>query len=163
VFSFATAEGRIAEIVRTRVVPVVIPIATAFEPVREFMFRTVSQITLNYRQGPLSRGIAGGVHGGDRLPWVNVDGADNFTPLTSMDWQVHVYGSVSAELRAWCAAQDLPIHSFGWRYEYERAGLARDALYLLRPDTYVALADASGAPAALERYFTDQGIRLAPR
>jgi hypothetical protein len=41
--------------------------------------------------------------------------------------------------------------------------LARDALYLLRPDTYVALADASGAPAALERYFTDQGIRLAPR
>jgi 2-polyprenyl-6-methoxyphenol hydroxylase-like FAD-dependent oxidoreductase len=163
VFSFATAEGRIAEIVRTRVVPVVIPIATAFEPVREFMFRTVSQITLNYRQGPLSRGIAGGVHGGDRLPWVNVDGADNFTPLTSMDWQVHVYGSVSAELRAWCAAQDLPIHSFDWRYEYERAGLARDALYLLRPDTYVALADASGAPAALERYFTDQGIRLAPR
>ncbi len=72
VFSFATAEGRIAEIVRTRVVPVVIPIATAFEPVREFMFRTVSQITLNYRQGPLSRGAAGRVHGGDRLPWVDV-------------------------------------------------------------------------------------------
>jgi 2-polyprenyl-6-methoxyphenol hydroxylase-like FAD-dependent oxidoreductase len=163
VFSFATAEGRIAEIVRTRVVPVVIPIATAFEPVREFMFRTVSQITLNYRQGPLSRGIAGGVHGGDRLPWVRLDGADNFATLAGLDWQVHVYGSVSAELRAWCAAQDLPIHSFGWRYEYERARLARDALYLLRPDTYVALADASGAPAALERYFTDQGIRLAPR
>ena len=57
VFSFATAEGRIAEIMRTRVAPVVIPIAAAFEPVREFMFRTVSQITLNYRQGPLSRGI----------------------------------------------------------------------------------------------------------
>jgi hypothetical protein len=41
--------------------------------------------------------------------------------------------------------------------------LARDALYLLRPDTYVALADASGTPATLERYFTDQGIRLALR
>src|ERR1700731_4713608 len=126
-FSFVTAEGRIADILRTRVVPVVIPIATAFEPVREFMFRTVSQITLNYRQGPLSRGIAGGVHGGDRLPWVRLDGADNFATLTSMDWQVHVYGPASAELAAWCAAQDLPIHSFGWRYEYERVGLARDA------------------------------------
>ena len=31
------------------------------------------------------------------------------------------------------------------------AGLARDAIYLLRPDTYVALADASGAPDALDR------------
>jgi hypothetical protein len=161
VFSFATAAGRIAEIVRTRVVPVVMPIATAFEPVREFMFRTVSQITLNYRQGPLSRGIAGSVHGGDRLPWVNVDGPDNFAPLTSMDWQVHVYGSASAELAAWCAAQNIPLHGFGWRYEYEKAGLARDALYLLRPDTYVALAEASGAPDALARYFADHGIKLA--
>jgi 2-polyprenyl-6-methoxyphenol hydroxylase-like FAD-dependent oxidoreductase len=161
VFSFVTAEGRIAEIVRTRVAPVVIPIATAFEPVREFMFRTVSQITLNYRQGPLSRGAAGHVHGGDRLPWVQVDGADNFAPLTSMDWQVHVYGAASAELAAWCAAQNIPIHSFGWRYEYERAGLARDAVYLLRPDTYVALADASGTPAALAHYFADHGIKLA--
>jgi 2-polyprenyl-6-methoxyphenol hydroxylase-like FAD-dependent oxidoreductase len=163
VFSFATAEGRIAEIVRTRVVPVVIPIATAFGPIREFMFRTVSQITLNYRQGPLSHGIAGHVHGGDRLPWVNVDGADNLAPLTSMDWQVHVYGSASAELAAWCAARNIPIRCFGWRYEYERMGLARDALYLLRPDTYVALADASGAPAALDRYFADHGIKPAPR
>ena len=36
------------------------------------------------------------------------------------------------------------LHSFGWRSEYETAGLARDALYLLRPDTYVALAEDLG-------------------
>jgi hypothetical protein len=35
-----------------------------------------------------------------------------------------------------------------WRSEHEAVGLARDALYLLRPDTYVALADASGEPDA---------------
>jgi hypothetical protein len=51
---------------------------------------------------------------------------------------------------------------FGWRSEYEMAGLARDALYLLRPDTYVALADTSGAPDAPERYFPNHGIRLPP-
>jgi 2-polyprenyl-6-methoxyphenol hydroxylase-like FAD-dependent oxidoreductase len=163
IFSFATAEGRIAEFMRTRVAPVVIPIVTSFEPFREFMFRTVSQITLNYRQGPLSRGMAGHVHGGDRLPWVQVDGADNFASLTAMDWQVHVYGTAGAELATWCAAQNVPLHSFGWRYEYERAGLARDALYLLRPDTYVALAETSGTPDALARYFADHGIKPAPR
>jgi hypothetical protein len=75
-----------------------------------------------------------------------------------MDWQVHVYGSVSTELAAWCAARNLPLHRFDWRSEYEAAGLTRDSLYLLRPDTYVALADGSGDVGALERYFADHGI-----
>ena len=162
VFSFVSAEGRIADIMRTRVAPVLIPMAIAFAPVREFMFRTISQITLNYRRGPLSRGAAGQIHGGDRLPWAPIDGVDNFDSLPTMDWQVHVYGSASAELAAWCAAQNVPLHQFDWRSEYEAAGLARDALYLLRPDTYVALADGSGAPSALDRYFADHSIKPAP-
>jgi 2-polyprenyl-6-methoxyphenol hydroxylase-like FAD-dependent oxidoreductase len=67
-FSFVTAEGPIADFVRTRVAPLLIPTAVAFAPVREFMFRTVSQITLNYRGGPLSRGT------GSVLQAVAIDG-----------------------------------------------------------------------------------------
>lgn len=160
VFSFATAEGRIADILRTRVAPVLFPRVIAFEAVREFIFRTVSQITLNYRCSPLSVGSAGHVHGGDRLPWVRVAGKDNFGSLAAMTWQVHVYGSANAGLRAWCGDHDAPLHVFDWRSEHEAAGLARDAIYLLRPDTYVALAEASGAPDALDRYCADRGIRL---
>ena len=163
VFSFATSEGRLADFLRTRVAPLLIPRVIAFEPVREFMFRTVSQIMLNYRNGPLSRGTAGHVHGGDRLPWARVDGADNFATLATLDWQVHVYGAAKAELAAWCAAQNVPLHVFDWRPAHEMAGLGRDALYLLRPDTYVALADGAGAADVLERYFGDQGIRLPRR
>jgi 2-polyprenyl-6-methoxyphenol hydroxylase-like FAD-dependent oxidoreductase len=162
IFSFATAEGRIADLLRTRIAPLLIPRAAAFGAVREYLFRTVSQVMLNYRGGPLSRGTAGHVQGGDRLPWVRIDDADNFASLASMDWQVHVYGTAGAELAAWCVAHNVPLHVFGWRSEYEAAGLARSALYLLRPDTYVALADGSGAPDALARYFQDQGIRVAP-
>jgi 2-polyprenyl-6-methoxyphenol hydroxylase-like FAD-dependent oxidoreductase len=161
-FSFVTSEGRIADILRTRVAPLLIPRVLAFEPVREYMFRTVSQIMLNYRQGPLSRGTAGQVHGGDRLPWAVVDGADNFATLATMNWQVHVYGSASTELAAWCATQNVPLHIFDWRPAHEMAGLARDALYLLRPDSYVALADGAGAASALDRYFTERGIQPAP-
>ncbi len=159
VFSFVTAEGRIADIIRTRIAPVLIPTAMAFEAAREYLFRTVSQITLNYRGGPLSAGAAGHVQGGDRLPWVPIDGKDNFEPLAAMTWQVHVYGSATAQLADWCACHDVPLHVFDWQPEHEAAGLARNALYLLRPDTYVALADPSAAPDALERYCSDHEIR----
>ena len=79
-----------------------------------------------------------------------------------MNWQVHVYGSASAELAAWCASHDVPLHVFDWRSEHEAAGLARDAIYLLRPDTYVALADPSGQPGRIESYLSERGIRLGP-
>ena len=160
VFSIATAEGRMADLIRTRIVPVIFPRALAFEPVRDYIFRTVSQITLNYRGMPLSTGSAGHVHGGDRLPWVRSVDADNFAPLSGMVWQVHVYGSAQPELVKWCAGRNIELHVFDWTAEHEAAGLARDALYLLRPDTYVALADAAGAPEAIDRYCAERGLRL---
>ena len=160
IFSFVTAEGRIADILRTRVAPVLFPRVISFEVVREYIFRTVSQITLNYRGCPLSAGSAGHVHGGDRLPWVSIGGSDNFATLTAMTWQIHVYGAASVELAAWCADHEVSLQVFDWRSEYEAAGLARDALYLLRPDTYVALADLSGAPGIIDRYCAERGIRL---
>jgi 2-polyprenyl-6-methoxyphenol hydroxylase-like FAD-dependent oxidoreductase len=160
VFSFVTADGRIADMVRTRVAPVLFSKLVAFEAVREYIFRMVSQITLNYRDGPLSHGSAGQLHGGDRLPWAPADGADNFNSLATMDWQVHVYGSPSAALAAWCANRNVTLRAFNWRSEHEKAGFARDALYLLRPDTYIALADASASSSVLERYVADRRLQL---
>jgi 2-polyprenyl-6-methoxyphenol hydroxylase-like FAD-dependent oxidoreductase len=159
VFSIASAEGSIADLVRTRLAPAVLSRAVTIEPVREYLFRTVSQLTLNYRGMPLSAGAAGDVHGGDRLPWVADAAADNYAPLNSMLWQVHVYGTAQLSLRAACAGQGLPLHEFAYTDAHEAAGLRRDALYLMRPDTYVALAQDPPDPAALVRYFVERGIR----
>jgi hypothetical protein len=60
----------------------------------------------------------------------------------------------------WCADRDVPLHVFDWKPEHEAAGLARGAFYLLRPDTYVALVEASGAPEALDRYGSERGIQI---
>ena len=152
-FTFVTADGRLAEVVRTRLAPFIIPRLVGIEAVREFMFRTVSQIMLNYREGPLSCGSAGHVHGGDRLPWAHADAVDNFTPLADPEWQVHVYGAARPELTNWCRDHNLPLHSFDWKTAHESAGFARDASYLVRPDTYVALADPTGSAESLQRYF----------
>jgi len=159
VFSFVTADGHLADLVRTRLAPAVMSRALSFDPVREFLFRTVSQLTLNYRGMLLSEGSAGQVHGGDRLPWVHGAQADNFAPLAAINWQVHVYGSASSALRLWCATHQLALHEFAWSEACAAAGLARDALYLLRPDTYVALADPAADPRAIERYFADNRIQ----
>ena len=160
VFTFATAEGRLADVIRTRIAPLVMPRLIGFEFAREYLFRTVSQIMLNYRDSPLSSGTAGHVHGGDRLPWAGGVGGDNFTPLANPVWQIHAYGSVRPELATWCAENRLPLHRFDWSSAHETAGLARDAVYLIRPDTYVALVDTTGAADAIERYFTQHGLRL---
>jgi 2-polyprenyl-6-methoxyphenol hydroxylase-like FAD-dependent oxidoreductase len=161
VFTIATAQGRLADVIRTRIVPVVFPTLTKFKAWREFMFRTVSQVSISYRRCPLSQGRAGDVEGGDRLPRVSVDGLDNYDSLRSMTWQVHIYGTPRREVVAWCNNHNVPLHTFGWRKEYETAGFVPDALYLLRPDTYLALADASGAADVLDRYFAERQIRPA--
>src|SRR5262249_54038879 len=127
-------------------------------PVRRFLFRTVSQIGVNYRQSPLSAGAAGAVRGGDRLPWVETGpGQDNFAPLASLTWQAHGYGKPRPGVAEACAGLRLPLHHFEWRRGMRRAGLLRAALYLVRPDGYVALADPSASPERLRRYFEERG------
>src|SRR5215471_3801434 len=159
VFMLVTAEGKIADMIRTRLAPTIFPALVKFGVFRGFMFRTVSQIMINYRHCALHEGRAGAVHGGDRLPWVIAADVDNYGPLKAMIWQVHVYGRASPELKTWCQERGLPLYVFAWRPEYAKAGFAQDALYLIRPDTYVALAQRSGAVDSLRRYFAQRGIR----
>jgi len=162
VFSFVTAQGKVADVVRTRLAPSLLAGGLALEPVREYLFRTVSQIMVNYRGLALSAGSAGDVHGGDRLPWVRDGASDNYAPLQAIGWQAHVYGSAADGLRAACAAHGLPLQLFPWSGAHGAAGLERDALYLLRPDTYVALADHAADPGTLTSYFNDRRLRAAP-
>ena len=157
-FSFATADGAVADLVRTRLAPLVIPAVLSVEAIREFMFRTIGQLTLAYRDGPLSAGQAGKVHGGDRLPWAPAGGLDNFAPLTAMAWQVHVYGAARPDLADWCQTRGVRLHVFPWTASHESAGLTRNAAYILRPDTYVALADPTADPLLVERYFAERGL-----
>ena len=152
-FTIVTRQGALARFIRTRVVPAVAPAMLALRMVRRFMFRRVSQVGINYRGSALSEGEAGDIHGGDRLPWVETsDGLDNFAPLVSLDWQAHVYGTPREEVIAACADLRLPLHAFPWRDAMGRVGLAKDALYVVRPDGYVGIADPQGSADRLRRY-----------
>ncbi|HXX67851.1 MAG TPA: FAD-dependent oxidoreductase [Polyangiaceae bacterium] len=160
VFTLANRDGAMARVLRIGALPTLMPWAMRSSAARGLLFSTISQIRINYRHSALSHGKAGGVHGGDRLPWVARDdpsGEDNFTPLASNDWQVHVYGAASSELEQAAARSGIPLHRFAWEPAAERAGLARNAAYLVRPDGYVGLADPAASPETLERYV--RGLR----
>jgi 2-polyprenyl-6-methoxyphenol hydroxylase-like FAD-dependent oxidoreductase len=167
-FTLVTKQGAVARLVRTRLVPLIAPLLFRPAAGRRFLFRTVSQIGVNYRTSPLSEGAAGGIRGGDRLPWVELVGAegqaaDNFAPLESLRWQAHCYGEAPASVRAACAARGLALHAFPWQAAMRRAGLRRNAVYLIRPDGYVGLADPAGDAAAVEQYLAMHGIRAADK
>ncbi|GAC1481480.1 MAG: FAD-dependent monooxygenase [Gemmatimonadaceae bacterium] len=159
-FTVVIKQGPLARWVRTRVVPRLLPLLFRTPPLRRFLFRTLAQLNLNYRDSALSVGMAGAVRGGDRLPWVYIDReTDNFAPLATLSWQVHVYGEPRSDLMQTCAELGLRIHPFPWRPEMARAGLRRDAVYLIRPDGHVALADPDARPERLRQYLHATGIR----
>jgi 2-polyprenyl-6-methoxyphenol hydroxylase-like FAD-dependent oxidoreductase len=160
-FTVITSRGRRARWVRLRVAPRVIPVLASLKAVRRLMFRTISQTAIHYRGSLLSVGAAGRVRSGDRLPWVELDGADdNFTPLASLGWQMHVYGDATPELVEVCRQQRLALHVFPWRGAMRRVGLRQHAGYLIRPDGHVGLADPHARAATLQAYLDDRGLRL---
>jgi 2-polyprenyl-6-methoxyphenol hydroxylase-like FAD-dependent oxidoreductase len=160
IFQLVTRPGPLADRARN-VAPLAVTALFRLPAARRYMYRVVSQLAIAYRGGALAEGRAGAVHGGDRLPWVEpAPGvADDFVPLASLGWQVHVHGAVAPALARACAARDLALHLFRFGLGAARAGLRRDALYLVRPDGYVALADPLARPERLESYLARRGLR----
>ena len=159
-FNLIVGTGVANRFLRSWVVPHVLPFLSRFAWVRRQFFRAVSQIRISYRASALSQGRAGDVAGGDRLPWVPGDAGGNFAPLQSMVWQLHVYGKPSTALTGAAVTHKLPCHAFGWSADASKAGLAKDAAYLVRPDGHLALALPDQDAGKLTEYMSRIGLRL---
>ncbi len=129
-FHLISSPGRLARFVRTAVAPVVLPLLFRFRFFQRAAYRLVSQIRITYRKSSAARGV----QKGDRLPWI--EGIDNFAPLRSLDWQIHVYGDRDETLRKE-TLPGLAIHTFPWTEETARKGLQRNQAYLIRPDGHI--------------------------
>lgn len=158
-FTFITRVGPLARWIRMRIVPLVLPVLFRFHFIRRLQFRVISQIAIRYRASTLSAGRAGRVRGGDRLPWAG----DNFEPLSSLKWQVHVYGRASAGQIRVCEELGLAMHVFPWHEAIPRAGFKQNEAYLVRPDGYVALAGGDSSGRDLRAYFENLKSPEPPR
>ncbi|MDE4084537.1 hypothetical protein PO902_05680 [Planococcus maritimus] len=72
----------------------------------------LSQIHINYRSSPLSK--AGKIYACMRLPRIETANGDNFVPLRSVDWQIHIYGKATPEFIDFARSQSLELHDFPW-------------------------------------------------
>jgi len=162
-FQLVTSDGDLARFVRLQIVPRLLPLLFASETMRRFMFRTISQTSIDYRGSALSDGTASGVRAGDRLPWIEVNGgADNFSPLASLDWQAHVYGDAPPAVTALCRSRGFALHVFSWTDAMRAAGFERNAVYFVRPDGYIGFTDAGADPNRPERYIDAWSLRPRP-
>ena len=159
-FTFVNKRSALAQFMRIRIMPKLLRLLFQFTAIRRGAFRILSQTEIEYRDSALSSGKAGKLHGGDRLPWIKIDnnGTDNYAPLSSMEWQVHCYGEASAALQSLCAERHLPVHVFPWNKNFGKAGFAKNAAYLLRPDGYIGLV--TSEPEQLAAYLDQRGIVL---
>jgi 2-polyprenyl-6-methoxyphenol hydroxylase-like FAD-dependent oxidoreductase len=171
-FQFAVGQDARSRFMRNFMLPYVGPQLLKFRAARTAQFRLISQIRIQYRHSPLSegplskgrlsRGKTGDVHAGDRLPWVI--GQDNYGPLKSLDWQIHVYGECDNSVRQKASTWKLPLHVFSWSKAAEKAGFRQGELYVVRPDGYIGsihpMADLAGAERYLQKWLRN-GILLS--
>ncbi|MEP6764513.1 MAG: FAD-dependent monooxygenase, partial [Gemmatimonadaceae bacterium] len=161
-FTAVVGMGAVGSTIRKFVMPLIFNVGTRLSFARHAGFRLVSQIRITYRKCAFNIGKAGDVRGGDRLPWVqfalDANSSDNFEPLRSLDWQVHVYGKASKEIVSQCAELGVPLHQFVFNSMCKDVGLAEDALYLVRPDGHVGLASTQQPAHELDKYVDRFGL-----
>ncbi|KAJ5111013.1 hypothetical protein N7532_001548 [Penicillium argentinense] len=156
-FKTITTPGFLPHILRAWIIPYIVPLVTKIQSVRSEIFRRGSQLVCCYRGSPISRCIGNGgtVQSGDRLPWAKTEDSDNFSSLSGISWQAHVYGDEQPALTEWCKGKNVQLHVFEWDQRHAQIGLRKDATYLLRPDHYIAgVFEGEEVEAQLEEYLS---------
>lgn len=154
-FQAITNESLIGKFVRNLFFPHIFPFLIRFESVRHFLFNTVSQIRIHYPNSPISKGRAGKIKGGDRLPWIKDNTINNYKPLELLDWQIHIYGDITTQdFKNTIEKLGLKIYVFLWQPKLSKLGFQKNAVYLIRPDGYVAYANSIQDGEALKTFLS---------
>ncbi|KAJ5594399.1 uncharacterized protein N7459_000607 [Penicillium hispanicum] len=160
-FTVLTGSGFLPHLLRSWIIPYVAPLATKFQSVRTEIFRRGSQLVCTYRGSSLNQLVQGTsvVQPGDRLPWATTDQGDNFSTLHDICWHIHVYGDRWPGLAEWCHKSNVQLTVFAWDAHYGQLGFKKDAVYLLRPDQYIAgIFEGDAIESQLDEYFSSRGV-----
>src|SRR5262245_40063039 len=173
-FQLVVTDNWIASLFRTSIIARVAARAMKIQRVRNFAFRTISQIGIRYRKSPLSQMLAGLPEGapqaGDRFPWMQLKlraggpAEDLFQKLDDTRFNLLVMGQPAPAAATLGVGDLLHVHEIADdpvnAGELTRVGITGPAFYLVRPDGYVGLAGTRPDADAVKRYLADHHIRV---
>lgn len=168
-FSLVVSEGRVANSLRTRVLPRTLALAMHCRAARTLAFRTISQIGIRYPHSPLSMTLPDAPprpRAGDRFPWFRVvltpggPEEDLFRRLDDRRFTLMLIGRQAppgvadrwTDLLSVVSVPDMPVN----RDALARAGIAMPSFVLLRPDGHVGFAGTVLRPDDVDAYFTQR-------
>ena len=172
----AVSNTAVAGLFRTRILATILALAMRLDRIRKLVFRTISQIGIQYRASPLSETQPGlpdaAPRAGDRFPWMRLklspDGPaeDLFGRLDDTRFNLILFGqpapsdglpALGDRLRTLVVPGD-PANG----RELDRVRVPRTSFYLLRPDCHVGLAGVRPEAAAVTRYLSGRlHLRIA--
>jgi 2-polyprenyl-6-methoxyphenol hydroxylase-like FAD-dependent oxidoreductase len=178
-FTIATSTNPLIRFARTRVAPAIIPLVLKPQALRGYAFRTVSQLSIRYRQSPLSLNGPGtprrGPRAGDRLPDVPITTAGGTTSLHTLTaapgWHLLLCGpgwpADTSQLAGRDRADGLTVHQLCGT-EYARAlhrlrvAPHHSAMLMVRPDGHIGYRGNSTDVRGLESYLDRWLPKLSP-
>jgi 2-polyprenyl-6-methoxyphenol hydroxylase-like FAD-dependent oxidoreductase len=167
-FRLIVADNWLAGLLRTQVLARVAAFAMGLQAVQRFAFRTVSQIGIHYRPGPLSQSTTalpqGAPREGDRFPWLQLKLTQNgpvedlFRKFDDLHFHLIVIGQPVPTVTI--PESSLQIHGIPGdpanAAELARAGIPKTAFYLVRPDGHVGLCGLHFELGAIDKYFSQR-------
>lgn len=171
-FNIVISQNPIVKFFRMHVAPKGIKFMVSHKKTGEFAFRTVSQIAISYRHGPLAQHASFGKfpenapQPGDRLPYIlyenNKNIQDLITPrtmhllvLSGLEEKIDAIDEAIKPYESIMKVTNLPL-SKNTEALYKEFGI-KHGFYLIRPDMYIACRsnnfDMKNLETYLSRYF----------
>ncbi|MDA7949230.1 MAG: FAD-dependent monooxygenase [Hyphomicrobiaceae bacterium] len=139
-FTVIVSPSTTARLFRTYLLPVILSVMLKFEPLRRFMFKTISQTRITYRGSSLTDGSRSGtLHSGDRFPWFEWEGGNSFDWLSDSGYVVLRFGEAGGmEIPDWSGPVVQIAVAGAAADAAERAGFPRNGVVIVRPDMHIA-------------------------
>ena len=163
-FTLIVSDTWLSALFRTRVLARILAFAMGRTRTRQLAFRTISQIGVQYRAGPLSETQPDlpphAPRAGDRFPWLRVKlqaggrVEDLYALLGDQQFTLIVVGQPTPDVSALHHVRVLAIADDPENQrELARVGIPRPSFYLIRPDGYIGLAGITLTRDVIVRYL----------
>jgi 2-polyprenyl-6-methoxyphenol hydroxylase-like FAD-dependent oxidoreductase len=169
-FRMVVSDSALAGLLRTQVLARIAAFAMSRARIQQYAFNLVSQIGIQYRDGPLSESAArlpdAAPQAGDRFPWLKLrlraeaPVEDMFQSLNDTRFHLLAFGQPAPVGQIPALGDLLQVHAIpddpGNDSELTRARIPWPSFYLLRPDGHVGLCGTQIDATAISRYIAER-------